>query len=283
VHWLVYDSLGSAWRGVPPKPFDQCTLQGAELLDYYLINCGFAAIGMSRNGVLVRLRPAAVSDAALVSVLFRLADAGHRSIAVELFDEKSWTCAIVGSDGEAAASRLADVIACRLPAAHQAVLRRPLHLAAIPPDCPLLYAIRTWEEIGCGAMPDLGPLLHNALHGRYAWVERETQRSPLVLTEIGHGFPDSMKAFLEASLGRRIDGQPDPMYARYCRDAYGTAADTGRPLLEAVDALLMLPGYGRVRRTYRRLILPFQPSVGRLRLLCASIEDDTVDLRGVAA
>jgi hypothetical protein len=281
VHWLVYDSLGGAWRAAPP--FDQCTLQGPELLDYYLINCGFAAIGMSRNGVLVRLRPATVSDAALASVLFRLADAGHRSVAVELYDNDRWICAIVGSDGAAAASRLADVIACRLTTASQTVLRRPLHLAAMPPDCPLLHAIRAWDGIGCRTIPDLGPLLHNALRGRYAWVERETRLSPLVLTEVGPGFPDSMKAFLEASLGRRIDGQPDPMYARYCREAYGAAADTGRPLLEEVDALLMLPGYGRVRRTYRRLILPFQPSLGRLRLLCASIEDDTVDLRSIAA
>ena len=281
MHWLLHDSLGQVWRG--GSSFDQCTLQGQDLFDYYLINCGFAAIGMSRTGVLVRLRPATVSDAALASVLFRLADAGHRSIAVELYDNEKWVCAIVGSEGVAAASRLADVIACRLTTASQTVLRRPLHFAAMPPDCPLLQAIRVWERIGCRTIPDLDPLLHKALRGRYAWVERETRLSPLVLTEIGPGFPDSMKAFLEASLGRRIDGQPDPMYARYCREAYGMAADTGRPLLEEVDALLMLPGYGRVRRTYRRLILPFQPSLGRLRLLCASIEDEAVDLRSMAA
>ena len=132
-------------------------------------------------------------------------------------------------------------------------------------------------------MPDLEPLLHQALKGRYAWVERETNTSPLVLKEIGDGFSDNMKAYLEASVGRPIDEQPDPIYARYCRDAYGTAASTGEPLLEAVDVQLLLPGEGEVRRTYRRLILPFRPTLGRLRLLCASIEDDTVDLRGKAA
>ena len=283
VQWLIFDSVGGPWRGMPPRPFDHCTLQGEELLDYYLINGGYAAIGMSRNGVLVRLRPATVSDAALSSVLYRLADAGNHSVAAALFENDRWNWAIIGGEGIAAMSRLVEVVGPRLPFVRQAVLRRPLRLASMPESCPLLHAIRAWDGIDSNKMGDLEPLLHNALNGRYAWVERETRMSPLVLTEIGNGFPDNMKDFLDASLGRRIDEQPDPIYARYCREAYGTAADTEKPLLEEVDALLMLPGHGRVRRTYRRLILPFKPSLGRLRLLCASIEDGSIDLRGKAA
>ena len=283
MQWLIFDSDGGSSRGMPRKPFDHCTLQGQELLDHYLINEGYAAIGMSRSGVVVRLRPATVTDAALASVLFQLADADHRRVAAEFFESGRWNCAIVGSEGAAAVSCLADAVAHRLPPDKQAVLRRPLRLASMPASCPLLHAIRAWDGIDSNKMGDLEPLLHNALNGRYAWVERETRLSPLVLTEIGNGFPDNIKDFLDASLGRRIDEQPDPIYARYCREAYGTAADTEQPLLEEVDALLMLPGHGRVRRTYRRLILPFKPSLGRLRLLCASIEDGSIDLRGKAA
>ncbi len=173
--------------------------------------------------------------------------------------------AIIGGEGIAAMSRLVEVVGPRLPFVRQAVLRRPLRLASMPASCPLLHAIRAWG--GIGQQQNAGS--RTAASQCTEWPlrvggARDTNTSPLVLTEIGDGFPDNMKDFLDASLGRRIDEQPDPIYARYCRDAYGTAADTEQPLLEEVDALLMLPGHGRVRRTYRRLILPFKPSLGRL-------------------
>jgi hypothetical protein len=238
---------------------------------------------VSWSGAMVRLRPAKVSETALASALYCLADAGSRSIAAELFQNDRWNCSIVGNRGLVAASRLADVIARCLPSERQVVLRRTLEPKSMPATCPLRQAIQAWTSASGNMMPDLEALLHKALKGRYAWVERETNTSPLVLREVGDGFSDNMKAYLEASVGRRIDDQPDPIYARYCRDAYGRAADMGEPLLEAVDVRLMLPEHGQVRRTYRRLILPFRPSLGRLRLLCASIEDGTVDLRGKAA
>jgi hypothetical protein len=268
---------------MPRRPFNGCTLQGKDLFDYCLVNEGYAAIGLSGSGALVRLRPATVSATALTSILYCVADSGGRPIAAELFEDGRWGCIIVPGRDHAAASRLAEVIARRLPIEKHGILRLALQPGSMPTSCPLVQAIQAWSNMGGNSVPDLEPLLHKALKGRYAWVERETNTSPLVLKEVGDGFTDNMKAYLEASVGRPIDEQPDPIYARYCRDAYGTAANTGEPLLEAVDVRLVLPGEGEVRRTYRRLILPFKPSLGRLRLLCASIEDDTVDLRGKAA
>ncbi len=283
MQWLVFDYDGGPWRGMPPRTVEGCTLQGKDFLNYCLVNKGYAAIGVSRNGAMVRLRPEKVSETALACVLYCLADFDDRRIAVDLFENGRWNCTIVPGRRLATASHLADLVARRLPIQKQAILRRPLGPESMPASCPLRQAIQAWSGRGGNRMPDLEPLLHQALKGRYAWVERETNTSPLVLKEIGDGFSENMKAYLEASVGRRIDEQPDPIYARYCRDAYGTAANTGEPLLEAVDVCLLLPGEGEVRRTYRRLILPFQPTLGRLRLLCASIEDDTVDLRGKAA
>jgi hypothetical protein len=283
VQWLVFDYDGGAWRGLPPSTVDGCTLQGKDLLNYCLVNQGYAALGVSRNGAVVRLRPAKVSETALVCILYYLADLGGRRLAVDLFENGHWNCMILAGRKLATTSDFADLVARRLPIEKRAILRRALRPQSMPASCPLSQAIQAWSSRGGNRMPDLEPLLHQALKGRYAWVERETNTSPLVLNEIGDGFSENMKAYLQASVGRRIDEQPDPIYARYCRDAYGTAASTGEPLLEAVDVCLILPGQGEVRRTYRRLILPFQPKLGRLRLLCASIEDATVDLRGEAA
>ncbi len=71
-------------------------------------------------------------------------------------------------------------------------------------------------------------------------------------------------------------------YGWSCALAYERVLHRFSPDLQAVDAFVRWPETGRVRRRYKRLLMPFRTYAGEAHVLSATVEDPTIDLRTTA-
>ncbi len=114
-------------------------------------------------------------------------------------------------------------------------------------------------------------------------LKRAQSSRRLEICDVGHGFLVYDKAWLEKAIGRRFEDQPDHLYARWAAEAYYEASRTEQALIDNVDALIERPGRGKARLQYQRVVLPYRQPCGDQLLLCASMLDRSIDLRGEAA
>jgi hypothetical protein len=79
--------------------------------------------------------------------------------------------------------------------------------------------------------------------------------------------------------GVPLQEQPDYRYGSAAATAYKAALHGRHPVCEQVDAVVSKTRGANLRLRYTRLILPFEESDGRTRLLSTSLLDPTIDLR----
>jgi hypothetical protein len=107
----------------------------------------------------------------------------------------------------------------------------------------------------------------HAAENRYILLHAPSSSSRILIKEVGQGMPACAKHWLSRGIGMRLEDQPDTSYGRLCAKAYREAKDRRQPVLDEIDAVVDWPDFGRQRRRYRRLILPFQATNGDVYLL----------------
>jgi hypothetical protein len=279
---LYIDDAGVTWRnGVPAVAQQQVSVEFA------IKNLGVVLVDQHVNGVLVRWRPDVVNGLTFCALMYALADANPQRVFLETFEKVGWRQQLWLFDGNRTYQALAQMVRDPSIRATEWVIRRDVCVQDLVAEDPLRKIIEFWTaKSGTPVLPNdpaLLTLLDDATHGRFVWV-KDAAPDGLVFEFIGNGFLPAVKQTLSHSIGQPLEKMLDLRYGRYCVEAYGRAVSGQQPLLEDVDAYIDNATLGRpVRRTYRRVILPFRTAIaGETRLLGVSLDQPALDLRAVA-
>jgi hypothetical protein len=279
---LLIDDSGDFWEASSVELRVQLNGFGAgdAFPDYVVKNLGFVRIDRRRNSASVRFRPETVAPLAFARLMYWLAEEKVDRIAVSAYKEGQWRGFIHG-DRLAAFRSISALVnsSDRNGNVASDVLTRPTAISSLPKDCPLLAAIALWEEIG----GDWGRLksvdeISAVLMDRFVLFECQSA-GDFVVRDFGHGLPECAKDWLERAKGQRVQDQPDKRYGWSCALAYERTIQRLEPDLQDVDALVHWPGHGRLRRCYKRLLLPFKVGSRPAYLLSGTAEDSRIDLR----
>ena len=256
------------------------TLSAQECVDFLVINCGLAAVQLINGSVHTRFRPSKLAAGAFEGLVFFLHDRRWRRAAASTFVEGKWRFEVLPHDREGAIDRVKAIVTQHRLLMGDAVLREERSLRSIPTGSPMHWALQVWQRQSFLAPTRrMQRSLVEETQGRYVWIDAVGDDCELIMTEIGSGFPEPVRAALTPGVGGRLRDQPDDAFGRYCAEAYGAVAQCNAPMLEDIDAVMTPPSGRPVRRRYSRLILPFRSSGGRARLLGLSFENLAIDLR----
>lgn len=249
-----------------------------ELCAYAITNLGYIVIEQRRQTIRLCLRPRAVSQVTLAALLFWLGDRPIDRAIISHYDHV-WHHEVVGPL-DAIFGRLGKLVVDPL-ILRQGDFHRKRQTKLVAALAPL---IREWHRnpatpfsVRCRG------LLKNELGGRYMVLKRAQWSRRLEIRDVGHGFLVYDDAWLANAIGRPFEDQPDHLYGRWAAEAYYEASATEQALIDDVDAFIDRPGRGKVRLRYQRIVLPCRQPCGDYLLLCASLLDRSINLRGDAA
>lgn len=252
-----------------------------SFVEFGIRNIGYVQVNRLPTGrAVVKLRGRTVSPLALSNTSYWIHDHCPNRIMGEIFDEASrqFQLQVLG-DKSTATQRLWGMCAKADSSAPWRVARAPCSLEALAPDSPLLVAISFWQEKArTFSLEPVRALLAREIGGRYMIVRVDPRTDELVIVEVGDGLPEFARSSLARCVGLRAQDQPDYDYGRSCAQAYREALARGEPVLEDVDAVVAWPGFGRMRRRYKRLMLPFTAGNGDRWLLTTTVQDPSIEL-----
>jgi hypothetical protein len=255
-------------------------LSGRDLAEYCVKNLGFVAAKQGDTALQVWLRPSHVAPVALAAVLFWLAEQKSARIGVSCYGDHRWSHEIHPSR-EMAIQAIVALVNSAHAQRQDAVRSRSQEPVTLPTSSPLRPSLEHWlTSFGRLHRGRLESVTCHAAEGRYILLYAPSSSSRIIIKEVGQGMPAGAKHWLSRGIGMRLEDQPDTAYGGLCAKAYRRAKDRRQPILDEIDAIVEWPGFGRQRRRYRRLILPFQGTNGDVYLLGTSFEDARIDLRG---
>jgi hypothetical protein len=265
-----------------PQGADEASGFNPHDIDRAITMLGFVEIEPKRTWAKIRLCPESVAPVAFARMMEWLIDAP-----IERFD----FCCYQNGAWQSRIFRLSKTSLHRVAAlvrqAKDAVGRGDIRVRAIGADLtptgPLRRALDFWRMMsGVWDADAMSPFLKRALADRYALYECQSDRD-FVFRAVGSGMPACALAALRASIGCRIEQLPDNAYGQSCAEFYQRSVEQSVPGLQDVDALVWWPQHGRLRRRYKRLLLPFRDADHQRLLLCVTAEDLTIDLRAAVA
>jgi hypothetical protein len=279
---VLIDDQGKLWDSCSGKlqAALETRLSGQDLAEYCIKNLGFVAVKQGDSSLQVWLRPTHVAPIALAAVLFWLAEQKTARTGVSCYGDHGWSHAIHGSI-QAAIQAIVAAVNSAHAQRQDAVRSLRQEPDRLPNSSPLRASLEHWVA-SLGQLPrgELERVTGQVVDSRYIVLHAPSWSPRIVIREVGQGMPECAKQWLSRAIGMRLEDQPDTAYGGVCADAYRQAKDRGQPILDDVDAFVEWPGFGRQRRRYRRLILPFQGAGGDVYLLGTSLEDPRIDLRG---
>jgi hypothetical protein len=280
--WAVVDGQGRIGHALVARTM--CALDGSlsaqECVEFLVVNCGLAAVRLINGCAHVRFRPSKLAAGAFEGLVFFLHDRSWRRAVVSMFIEGRWHPELLPVERDGAIDRVKAIVLQHRLLGGDAVVREERSLRSIPTGSPMHWALQVWQRQGLASPTrNMQRSLVEETQGRYVWIDAVGDDCELIMTEIGGGFPDPVRAALTPGVGGRLQDQPDDAFGRYCAEAYGAVAAANAPMLEDIDAIVTPPSGRPVRRRYSRLILPFRSSGGRARLLGLSFENLAIDLR----
>lgn len=279
---ILFDDQGRVWdsRSASLRAALETRLSGQDLADFCVRNLGFVAAKQGDFGDQVWLRPSHVAAVALAAVLSWLADRKSARISVACSGDRRWLHEIHPSK-DIAIQAIVDLVNSAQEQRQDTVRSRNQAPDGLPASSPLRPSLDRWlASVGRLGREQPGSVTCHAVDSRYVLLHAPDSSPRIIIKEVGAGMPAGAKHWLSRAVGMRFEDQPDTAYGRLCAEAYRRAKDREQPILEDVDAFVEWPGFGRQRRRYQRLILPFRAKGGDVYLLGMSFEDRSIDLRG---
>jgi hypothetical protein len=277
---LLFDDQGEMWDAKSPLLADalHASLSGEELLKYVVRNLGFIAVTENGGSLRLQLRPAIVSQTALGALLYWLHDQTVERAMISLLD-RDWTHELVRTR-EAIVRRLLACVKVDLEDRQGDFLNRPRPLHALQRSSPLRALLDIWaESAGTYDKERLGPLLQEALNGRFVLFEASAGSGRVYVRDVGQGLGKSGGYWLSRTKGLRVEDQPDYAYGQWVVKAYRQVLETREPSLDDVDAVIAWPHQPRVSYRYKRLVVPFEAGDRSTLLLSATVIDTDINLR----
>jgi hypothetical protein len=262
---------GEAANGVKLKEIDEA-----------IITLGFVEIQSRGRWARLRLCPESVAPIAFGRMMEWLIEAKIERFVLCCYQYGGWESRILPLC-KTSLHQLAGLVMEAKKAARGGDVRVRSIAAERTPAGPLQHALDFWRMTsGRWDAAATGLFFRRALADRYALYECRSDRE-FIFRDVGSGMPACALAALRASIGCRIEQLPDGAYGQSCAESYERSTTQGVPGLQDVDALVWWPQHGRLRRRYKRLLLPFRAAGHERLLLCVTAEDLAIDLRTAVA
>jgi hypothetical protein len=248
------------------------------LTEYAVKNLDVVRVWPGPRGLHVQFRPERLGMKALARLVYLLSDAQETRVVLSYFHRR-WSDEILTSTERATARILALVELVREPSS-DAIFARSVQLDALHSRSPLHALAQHWKRrLSWRDFAHFVDRASDYADGRYVLFEHDRDRHAFVFRDFGTGLPEWGKHCLSTNRGRLLDDLPDDQFGRACSAAYGDTLDRFSPMLQAVDADISWPKFGKLRSRYWRLMLPITDPAGRIWLLSASHADPAIDLR----
>jgi hypothetical protein len=279
--WLLFDDRGHTWAAHSPELRRElhCHRHDPDLTSGLVRNLGFVAGLAVGSNAAVRLHLEVVSDVALAAAFYWLSDANPARVLIDYVGapRPAEVCTSAG----AAIARLVDLTRGRDFRRHLA--EKTCTVDQLPARSPLRGLVELWA--GTGGRFDRQAFFDYAgrrLLKRFL-VVRQSALKGLVIDTVGDGLHVPDRAWFRSAVGRPIEEQPDTSYWRWVARIQRSALHSNSPVVSDIDASIYWPSLGRVRRRYRRLLLPCTASDGTRLLFSANSSERRVALRGQVA
>lgn len=247
-------------------------------LDFALRNLGIVSIEPEPQGALgVRCNPSRMTEAAFAELMATICATVRLPIALSVFSNRWHRGPLIDADRTVARLLQLRAQTWRPDGRFLADRRRIGDLAR---DDPLRGILDLWRWLGGSFNPSvLTPVLKQRLNGKYVVASGSVgRRADLMFRDVGPGVLIYDQGWPGRTRGLRLQDQPDYLLGRHTLDTYREVMVEGEPRFDAVDLMICWPRKGRVRRTFRRLLLPFRNHDERI-VLCATCADSAIDLR----
>jgi hypothetical protein len=279
--WLVFDDRGNIWSAHSPELRRQlyCFEYNDDLPSDLARNLGFVAGCHFGHNAAIRLQLDLVSDIALAAAYYWLSDCEPSRVLIDYLGPAR--PAEVYASAEQAIARLVKLTRDRDVGRN--VAEKPCAVDQLPVGSPLRALLELWT--GSGGRYDataFGEYATRRLLKRFLIV-RHDGASGLVIDTIGDGLHVPDRDWFKSAIGRPIEQQPDAPYWRWVAQIQRAALQSNDPVVSDIDASIYWPSLGRVRRRYRRLLLPCTAPDGTRLLFSANSSEGRVALRGQVA
>jgi len=275
---LVIDGDGRIWPWISPAIQKHLRGMGAAQYERYVVkNCGFVVFRWIGRSATIKLRPAIVHSRAYGALMYLAADMSPASVALSTFDD-GWRHEVLGSVG-AALTRITWLIKAAQTVPGE-IFRRNRNLSDLAPTDRWRGIVSNWTP--APSWPQIQGLLDEASHlaaGRYSVFKRDADEGTFRFDEIGPGIPVWARLHYARAKGMRLQDGADHAFHKFCDSTYRDVCSANRPAIDEVDAVIAWPGFGPLRRRYRRLMLPYRDPANRHWMLSTTIEDPDIDLR----
>jgi hypothetical protein len=279
--WLLFDDRGHTWAARSPELRRQlhCHRYDPDFTSGLVRNLGFVAGRASGSNAALRLHLDVVSDIALAASFYWLSDHNPSRVLID-FVSTSRPAEVCASAG-AAIARLVDLTRGRDFGRH--VAEKSCAVDQLPARSPLRGLVELWAANGGGFNQEaLFDYAARRLLKRYL-VVRLSGAKGLVIDTVGEGLHVPDRAWFKSAVGRPIEEQPDTSYWRWVARIQRAALYSNSPVVSDIDASIYWPSLGRVRRRYRRLLLPCTNADGTRLLFSANSSEGRVALRSQVA
>jgi hypothetical protein len=249
--------------------------------DYAVTNLGWIGLSLRRHQWHLRLRPRVISVKSIVGLHYHLLDHGDRSAAISWYDDAVWnleraesvraTISFVSYLLDRQTERYIDE---RTPS----IRSRPSPRVAQHWDRVSGIILPVYSNLG--VKQALRSVLNECFAGRWSIVDVPVAPlEPIVVVERGSGYPPLAPILARQKSGYTLDSLVDRKYFSWIDATYRAAANLDNPLFEDVDAIVEWPRLGEVRTRYWRMVVPLSRSAASCRMVTASGNDCSIDLR----
>lgn len=277
------DAEGQAWDGFAPPPGYRLRppLAASELSDLVVKDMGFVVLRRyGSRSVELRHRPGRVKPMALLTAVQWLTDNNCDKIALTAW-VGTWETSVVGDLAATVEHLMALAEAAQSTRQRDFQTRRhTIGVAAADASAGILDA---WRAARGAKDQRLMEAIANASCGRYLEVVPQHGASRLIVDGIGNGYALYGGGWRSLAIGGRFEDMPDYEYAQWAARGYRDVFRAGEPIVEDITAAIRLPRSGRLRLTYRRVILPIGGGEHPLRLLGATLSQRVMHLEPDAA
>lgn len=230
-----------------------------SLLEYLCRNMGYILICSDPESLFLRLNPAIVSAPSLAAAFYITAENADASVTVELLGRGApQTHVLTGV--ESAIDFVSQIVKVRSISESDRFFRQRAPLGEEMEHRQFRHLL---DVLGRFKSPETSEFvkahLRRHFHGRFVILKSNPEAGRLLLSDAGQGYTGLSSFWANDAVGKPVDNLFDQAYWSFVSDAFKETAQTGRPTLDDVDAIVMTSPGQSTALSYLRLIVPLSP------------------------
>ncbi len=278
----LIDPSGDVWPGATQELAKRlhASLSGDQLTDYLVRNLGWAHVRSGTNVFVLRCRPALMTEAALVTLLFQIHDAASETVyAIEIVCKGGASQLL--RDRDQVTNILASLTAP--PSAHRFWRGQRFIASELPADASPFGKVHQQIQNLVAQSDDLeriAPCISELLGTRWSISEFDQATADWKELFNGGGFTPFNPSYSSRTRGAWLsDYTDDGEYVRWVTANRRRVSERRTAEFADVDAIVTFKRVGEARLRYKRMSLPVVRNTGERAILTAAVTDNSIDLR----